>query len=400
MRSLAFPALLAAGVIGIACGGGSSHQNNAITPPGSSANVQAIVVNSGPAGNYANGVFTSVTVCVPSSSTCQTINGVLVDTGSFGLRLLSSAGGGALTMSLPQQNGSNGNPVGECAEFVSGFTWGPVVTADVQIAGEKASAVPVQVIDPSFSSVPQSCKSSGVPEQDTLQQLGANGILGVGPFLQDCGGACTQSGSANPGIYFECASGSCQVAQEALAQQVSNPVGGFATDNNGVIVELPSSLGAAASLSGSLVFGIGTESNNGMGSVTVFPINANGDFTTSYSGQSYPGFIDSGSNALFFLNTAQTSLPSCTNDDSFYCPSSTANLSARDSSGSASATVQFSVANANSLFGNSADFVFGTLAGPNPGTFDWGLPFFFGRNVFTAIESHSTPAGQGPFWAF
>jgi len=303
-------------------------------------------------------------------------------------------------MSLPQQNGSNGNPVGECAEFVSGFTWGPVVTADVQIAGEKASAVPVQVIDPSFSSVPQSCKSSGVPEQDTLQQLGANGILGVGPFLQDCGGACTQSGSANPGIYFECASGSCQVAQEALAQQVSNPVGGFATDNNGVIVELPSSLGAAASLSGSLVFGIGTESNNGMGSVTVFPINANGDFTTSYSGQSYPGFIDSGSNALFFLNTAQTSLPSCTNDDSFYCPSSTANLSARDSSGSASATVQFSVANANSLFGNSADFVFGTLAGPNPGTFDWGLPFFFGRNVFTAIESHSTPAGQGPFWAF
>src|SRR5579871_6987714 len=109
-----------------------------IPPVTSGNNVQPVMVNSGPTGNYANGIFTSVTVCMPSSSTCQTINGVLVDTGSYGLRLLSSAGGGALTMSLPQQNGSNGNPVGECAEFVSGFTWGPVVTADVQIAGEKA----------------------------------------------------------------------------------------------------------------------------------------------------------------------------------------------------------------------------------------------------------------------
>ena len=64
-----------------------------------------------------------MTVCVPSNSNCQTIDGVLVDTGSFGLRLLSSAGGGALTLSLPHQTGSNRGTVGECALFVSGFTW-------------------------------------------------------------------------------------------------------------------------------------------------------------------------------------------------------------------------------------------------------------------------------------
>jgi hypothetical protein len=40
------------------------------------------------------------------------------------------------------------------------------------------------------------------------------------------------------------------------------------------------------------------------------------------------------------------------------------------------------------------------LAGPNSGTFDWGLPFFFGRNVFTAIESQNTPGGVGPYWAY
>lgn len=386
----------------VGCGGGGSHQNNTITPAGSASNVQTIVVNSGPAGNYANGVFTTVSVCIPSTSNCQSIDGVLVDTGSYGLRLLNSgAGGGALTLSLPQQNGPNGNPIGECAEFVSGFTWGPVVTADVQIAGEKASSMPVQVIDPSFSSVPQGCKSFGVPEQDTLLQLGANGILGVGPFLQDCGGACTQTGSGNPGLYFECATGSCQFAAEPLAQQVTNPVGFFASDNNGVIVELPASSSPTTTLSGALVFGIGTQSNNALGSATVFPIGVNGEFTTTFKGQSYPGFIDSGSNALFFLNSSQTSLPTCSNSAGFYCPGSTANLSANTGAqGGSSATINFSVGNANSLFSDPADFVFGTLAGPNPGSFDWGLPFFFGRNVFTAIEARSTPGGQGPFWAF
>ena len=41
-----------------------------------------------------------------------------------------------------------------------------------------------------------------------------------------------------------------------------------------------------------------------------------------------------------------------------------------------------------------------TVGGSNPGAFDWGLPFFFGRNVFTAIEDQVTPAGKGPFVAF
>ena len=70
----------------LACGG-SSHQSKLL----SASNVQSIAVNGGPSGNYANGLFTSVTVCVPGSSNCQNISGVLVDTGSFGLRLLSSA---------------------------------------------------------------------------------------------------------------------------------------------------------------------------------------------------------------------------------------------------------------------------------------------------------------------
>jgi len=32
--------------------------------------------------------------------------------------------------------------------------------------------------------------------------------------------------------------------------------------------------------------------------------------------------------------------------------------------------------------------------------FDLGMPYFFGRNVFTAIENQPTPAGNGPYFAF
>ena len=400
-RVSVWSALLAFAAFCTGCGGGSSHQastTNNVSTAGS--NVQPIVVNAGPANNYANGVFTSVTVCVPSSSNCQTISGILVDTGSYGLRLLSSSGGGALTLSLPQQNGTNGNPVGECAPFVSGFTWGPVKSADVAISGEQASSVPVQVIDPTFAAVPDACKNGGVPAENTLQTLGANGILGVGPYATDCGGACETTGSGNPGLYYACAATSCQVTTESLAQQVQNPVALFTTDNNGVIVELPSVSSPAPSVTGSLVFGIGTQSNNGLGSANVYPLNSNGEFTTSFKGQSYPAFIDSGSNGLFFLNAAATGLTVCSDNSGFYCPSTTMNFSATTSSGATTSSVSFSVADADTLFSNQADFVFGTLGGPNSGTFDWGLPFFFGRNVATAIESRSTPAGPGPFWAY
>src|SRR5258708_6135570 len=112
---------IAAILFGIGCGGGgSSSKTNTIATP--TSNVQPVSVNSGPAGNYVNGPFTSVTVCTPGTSTCQTIDGVLVDTGSSGLRLLSSA----LTVSLTQQTSSDGNPIVECFPFVSCLTCGRV----------------------------------------------------------------------------------------------------------------------------------------------------------------------------------------------------------------------------------------------------------------------------------
>jgi hypothetical protein len=382
------------------CGGGTSTSRSSGpgSPPPPGQNVQAISVNAGPNGNYANGAFTSVTVCVPGTTQCQTIDGVLVDTGSSGLRILSSA----LTESLPEQKGPNGNPVAECLQFLAALTWGPVETADVQIAGESASSVPVQVLSDTAFPLPAQCKNTGLPTQDTLQTLGANGILGIGVFPQDCGGGCTLPGPSNPGLYYECPSSGCVVTTESVSAQVPNPVGLFASDNNGVLIELPAVSGAQPSLSGSLIFGIGTQSNNALGHAAVYTTDSSADFTTTFMGHAYSqSFIDSGSNAVFFLDSNTTGIAACTKATGFYCPSSTENLSATvTGANSASATINFSVGNAESLFSNPGDFVFGDLAGPSSGRFDWGLPFFFGRNVFTAIDGATTPAGSGPYWAF
>lgn len=380
------------------CGGSKSSNSSSSSSPQSGSNVQAITVNAGPNGKYANGAFTSVTVCAPGTSSCQTVNGVLVDTGSYGLRVLSSA----LTLSLPQQNDSSGSAVVECAQFVLGITWGPVKTAEVKIAGEQASSVPIQVIgDPAYSSVPAGCSSHGTPQQ-TLATLGANGILGVGSFIADCGSACAASGSGNPGFYYGCASSSCQIIAEPASQQVQNPVASFATDNNGVMVQLPAVPASTASVSGSLVFGIGTQSNNGLGGAQVFRVDSFGNFTTSYKSKAYSGFLDTGSNAYFFLDSATTGITNCpSQQNGFYCPSSPASVSATNTGANGTTSnISFTVDNAATLFANTGDNVFPTLAGPNPGAFDWGLPFFFGRNVFAAIETKTTPGGTGPYWAY
>ncbi|MGA7926495.1 MAG: DUF3443 family protein [Candidatus Sulfotelmatobacter sp.] len=128
----------------------------------------SISVSGGPLGNYPDAAFASVTVCVPGTSNCQTIDDVLVDTGSWGLRILSSA----LTLALPQQNAPDGNPVAECLTFVASYTWGPVQTADLQIAGEKASSVPIQVLSNTDFPVPN-LAAARVPDFTPLTRLTA-----------------------------------------------------------------------------------------------------------------------------------------------------------------------------------------------------------------------------------
>lgn len=417
------------GIPGCTTGTGSSAGGNTIAA--SAANVSAIIIDGGPpalssSNVYINGVFTTVTVCVPGTTNCQAIDHVLVDTGSYGLRLLSNSGGGVLTSALssalPPQKDALGNSFAECAQFSDGITWGPVKMADIHVSGEAATAVPgsgasgmpVQIIgDPNFTTVPSACTAFGSPE-DSLQTLLANGIIGVGPFPNDCGMACTTS-IGNPGVYYACPPAGCssntQPTTQAESKQVWNPVAAFAKDNNGVIMELPGIPAAGIPVvNGSLVFGIGTESNNALGQATVLIGNSSANITTTFaSTPDTNSFIDSGSNGYFF----SSSIPQCTTSKGFYCPTSPLTCSATNSDSSGhSSNVSFNVVSADQL--TSPNTAFDNIAGPNtpppnssgtPG-FDWGLPFFYGRNVYTGMLPvagvTSTPPGvpPGPFYAY
>ena len=407
LRATGVFAVISGLALALACGGGSSRSStppNTIVPSG--PNVQALSLNSGLNGNYANGVFTSVTVCVPGTSTCQTINDILVDTGSIGLRLFSTSVAGQLNLSLPVENDSSNNPIGECTQFLDGsFIWGAVRTADIKLSSETANSVPINVLgDAAVSTIPSSCSNGGT-NGNSPQSFGANGVLGLNVFPQDCGNFCVSGMMPPAGFYYSCPNTGCVSAFVPLTQQVMNPVPLFATDHNGYIIELPSvPSSGAVSTTGSLVFGIGTQSNNALTGATVFPLDSSGLFTSTFKGKGYSfSFLDTGSNGFFFLDTATTGIATCADlQNQFYCPSSTTMITATNQSSvnpSISKNVTFSVANTDNLF-NSPNFLFSNLAGPNPQSFDWGLPFYFGRNVYEAIEGQNTSGGAGPYVAY
>lgn len=360
-------------------------------PQSSIPNVQPIAVSAAP-GLTRNMLTTSVTVCAPGTGNCATIDNIQVDTGSQGLRILASAL--PATLQLPTLPSGSGT-AGECAVFGGGYTWGAVRSADVQMAGQLAASLPVQLIgDSILPTVPSDCASSGLAMQ-TVATLRSNGILGVGQFAADCGGGCVNS--ALPRWYYSCTGVTCQASAQPLDQQVTNPVSAFALDNNGVVIDLPAVADAGApTVSGSLIFGIGTQANNVLGSATVLRTNAQSGFVTTISGgQTYSlSYLDSGSNALFLSNG---SMPQC---GLWYCPATPQALSAEiTGTDGTTSTVAFSVANSQTLF-NSSNNAFDNLAGIASNSFGWGLPFFYGRRVFTAIESRLTSAGAGPYYAF
>ncbi|HEY4744239.1 MAG TPA: DUF3443 domain-containing protein, partial [Desulfuromonadaceae bacterium] len=367
-----------------------------VTGGGAQINVLPITVNgslcsSATSAGYFNKPCVSVTICVPGTSTCQVVTDLLLDTGSYGLRIFKQA----LSVSLPQVTVPAG-ALAECVQFGDGSSeWGPVQMASLTLGSEPSVQVPIQVIDATFGTRSRACRNADA----SPAVAGFNGILGVGLFAQDCGAFCTSS--ANNGLYLACTGTACNGTTVPLTSQVQNPVALLPQDNNGVLVQLPGiPLGGVSSVNGSLVLGIGTRANNMPAGVTAYPANSGGDFTTIFNGATLTtSFIDSGSNGLFF---AASQLPLCPSPNTgFYCPAATTSLSATNvgAFGSPSGPVPFQIGNFASLI-NSSSNVFSEVGGPDSGGFDWGLPFFFGRNVFVGIEGRSTSLGSGPYWAY
>jgi hypothetical protein len=402
LRGLAAGALVLLASCGGGGGGGPPTALQGAANPGidnaggplvPGANVLQISVDRGTDGNAINTPFVTVRVCQPGSATCVDIDHVVLDTGSSGLRIAASALPAGMTLAAVTNAG--GQAVGQCAQFASGFSWGSVRLADVHMAGEVAANVSIQIVnDPAlpYSQVPASCSGTG---PDIGAGRGAKGILGVGFFREDCGAACDLGPPGAPNFYYGCnGGGGCTASRLALASQVSNPVMSFANNNNGVVVVLPAvPSGGAGQATGSLLLGVATQSNNQLGNATLFAADAQGFFTTTYNGASFSSsFLDSGSNGLFFNDAA---LPSC---GDFYCPNtSPLTLSAVNTSATGvSGQVDFFIDDVRAIRTNAAAaHIGGTTSIPD--SFDYGLPFFFGRSVFVGFAA---PSGAGPFWAY
>ena len=411
-----FLALVVVTLALVACGGGGGGSSTnppppppptqVIQPPGP-PNVEKIVVDQGPAGlqlTAVNTPYITINLCEPGTNNCQMIDHIEVDTGSVGLRVIASV---ITTISLtPFASGPNA----ECLAFADGDSWGSLATADLDlpISTEKAPGITVHLIGAAQAgNPPATCQ--GMKTENTVADFGANGILGVGPFINDCnsGGNCPPGNqSAN---YYTCsAPGTCSQVTASLAQQVPNPLtvltdnANKQTDTNGVIMELPPVSGAnQANPSGSLVFGIGTRGNNALTGTKLVADPQTGNISATLNGTNYStAYLDSGSNANFFNDNTLSACPAPNNG--FYCGGTPKDENATlHGGGGIDLAASFTVDDANQQFSSNPSYTaLPDLSGPglDATTFDLGLSFFFGRNVFTGLEDVSNN-GQ-PYFAY
>jgi Protein of unknown function (DUF3443)/Kelch motif len=422
--------------------GGTLPSNN-FTGPGSTAivvqsasNVLPLGAGPGIATSAAapqsvspNVPYTSVRICVPGTNQCRVVDGIVVDTGSSGLRLFASKLQFPNTTGFTALTTNSGGELGECFPFVASFTWGPVAQADIYLGGEIAKGTPIQIIDDlgSFASVPLACSRSGslAPiSSPAAPAAGFNGIMGVGPIPNDNG--------ANQ--YFSCTSGNCTayLPPGVNSPVVVNPVtaihnavfDGTSTDYNGIGLTMNSvPLGGQAADYGNLTFGIGTESNNIPSSTVQFFQGSDdasfaGAILTKSGATTVEGYLDSGTNGIEFNSTTITECPANTPPNGpWYCPAAVATTSAVNEGSNStpvSPSVTINVGNAEQLIQNGT-YALPELGGPfgQPPLFDWGLPFFYGRTIYVGIDGESafinstcgtctsTPCScAGPFFAY
>lgn len=396
--------LLACGLaLGLACGlagcggGGGGDDSGGGSPPlppvvgGNQLTVtieqNPAVSASDPGSSTMNIPYVTVTVCNLSAQ-CVDVDHVVLDTGSYGLRILQSALNG---LSLPGDSAAGGTRLAECAAFLDGYVWGGVSHATLQLGDETTSSLPLQVIGATgLPGAPASCSSAG-PDIGSLEGLGGNGLLGVGQFIAD------------EGDYYGCSSSRCTELspQPDEDAQVSNPVAFLNSgDDNGVLMQMPAiSASGAGTTYGVLSLGVGTQTDNAVTGFAAIPADSGGNLTVTLQGTPYPGsFIDSGSNFYF---TPLSGVP--VDADGNYIPPSLLELpvtlaSSVGTSPAASTDAQIDVADYDTL-DFSDDVAFNDIAAQGGSVVDLGMPFFYGRRIAYVIDGRSSPLGSGPLYA-
>ena len=432
----------------------------------------------------ANIPYISVYVCAPGSTTnCAWIDHIAVDTGSEGLRLLASAVPNSLLTALPAVTTANlvfaspppaTGPVGECYDFVSSFFWGGVYTADIKFGGTAAypnapntqlaaTGIKLQILNDtnmpasppsgnnSISGTQTTCGSSaGSVQENSAAQIGANGLIGIGLFQEDCHGNCTSGlGAANYYVLTgNAVTGTLKPISPSASSSMQNPIAALPSPYNaGTTFQLNAvhniiaatknnnTLAQPSAFAGSLSFG---PAPSNVHQLIADPVNGYIQSTvlgTTYSLANLGGtYLDSGSNALFFSNSGTTSagtglnlagVATCPGNNVFACvtaatscsidgittkcvslsPTSMTSVATAAAPSPASYSVPVDPANyplavfdANTTFNTFSPAVDGLalVSSTNAGIFDWGLPFFFGRTLYFGIGNPAIQ--QNPYY--
>lgn len=346
--------------------------------------------------NVGNNVpYVSVTICQDSSgANCQTINNVLLDTGSIGLKINQSVLNSKLLSGLTSINDTTTNlPLSSCNLYGGGYLFTNAYTATVKLGGMTSNNMPIQVInDINQSTVPASC--SLVSFNNLLANSGANGVIGVNPQVFASNSHVKLYIESQAGVYTQL---DYKTANSDPILNV-NPIVGFA-ESNGLIISLPAvTANSNTNIYGVLTFGVNTRANNQINNASVQLIgNKSSELgyfkSTSTTNVTSRTIFDTGTNGyvVYGLNMAQ-----CGNN---YCPGSpttwTSSLSnwGFDITTSYNESIQISnpVNQASAIMPNWA-FVSNT-----PGITVYGLPFFFGKNVYAQFPTESQAS---PVWGY
>lgn len=374
-----------------ACNGGSSSSssNNTLA-----YNQTPIIVDAGVNGAASvNRPFVTVTLCVPGTDTCQTIDHVLLDSGSDGLRVPASVLKNAAM--YPQLTFDN-QPLYTCANYAAGYDFGSMNLTDVVWGGETAKSVPFQIIDDSQPQVgiPASCDATG--NYFDFVAAGQNAIIGVRNSVFDAD------------INYTCNNGICtHVSNLPESMLIASPVIHMPVDNNGVLLQFPTvPATGASSFTGTLTFGINTQPNNSVGSSVNLLYTKDSLFNTNYNNTNYQATFDSGTPLIIF---SDNSLPLCAGEFAgLYCPASPMQINAVFSNynGGNQINSSYPLANPAIYLGNA---IAGNTLLPYAGApcsgcesfadsiFLWGLPYFYGKTIYSIfpgamVNGESAPA--------
>jgi hypothetical protein len=351
---------------------------------------------------YSNQPYTNIKICAPNSTTnCQIIDHVIVDSGSDGVRMAASVLKSKLLSALPTVT-SGSKSLTECEVYVDSFVYGPLKTVDLYIAGKVAKSVPIQVFGTGTATgfaVPSACSTQGGEETDTVTEFGGNGLIGVAFELVDTG------------LYLNCTAKSSACVENKSYAGIPNVVSKFATDNNGAVITLPaiSTSGTTATVSGSLIFGVGTQANNTPPKGVVAIANdSGGEFNLKVPNSKIStAYIDSGTWDLVVNDSALAICSSSSAGAGFYCPPKNTAIALGISSYNKSAaafSLSYTVGNATTLFNNNYgdDVAYNDITEPASsssaltGDYAMGLSTFFGRSMYFVFTGKKSTLGSGP----